>query len=199
MSPNDRAFILERTRWPTTIVLDGGRLHGFLMPRWRPSSTAGTGSPRARNRRVRLELPVETPAVRVQPASCSRRPAADPAQTLALVRDLATMMATLHRYGLVIGDVSARNILWTDRPSPRVALIDCDGIRPAGGRGVVTPKQSPEWDDPTLTNHETTQASDVYKLALAAYRAVWMASSDRPPADLGATPRRTASRRSSRS
>jgi hypothetical protein len=52
----------------------------------------------------------------------------------------------------------------------------------------VPPKQTPEWDDPTLTSYETTQASDVYKLALAAYRAVWIASSDRPPADRGATP-----------
>ena len=72
-------------------------------------------------------------------------------------------------------------------PSPRVLLIDCDGIRPVGGGGVVTPKQSPDWDDPTLTHHQTTQASDVYKLALAAYRAVWLASSDRPPAGLATT------------
>ena len=107
------------------VVLDGGRLHGLLMPRVTPEFYRHHGlasSPQIvpcdwnyLSRRRQFEF---------NPVVYTNVPRLTVAQTLALVRDLATTMATLHRYGLVFGDVSARNILWTDRPSPRVVLID---------------------------------------------------------------------------
>jgi hypothetical protein len=86
----------------------------------------------------------------------------------------------LHKYEIVIGDISGRNLLWTDTPSLRVMVIDCDSFHPEGKVGVSPPKQSPDWEDPALKSPLTTMQSDIYKLGLAAYRGIWAATTDRP-------------------
>jgi serine/threonine protein kinase len=103
---------------------------------------------------------------------------------LKLLADLAKTMAVLHRHDIVLGDVSGRNLLWTDQPATTVFIIDCDAFRPQGHDAVNPPKESPDWGDPAVERSATTTASDVYKLGLAAYRALWSATAGRPPANL---------------
>jgi DNA-binding helix-hairpin-helix protein with protein kinase domain len=89
-------------------------------------------------------------------------------------------MKILHKHGVIIGDISGKNLLWTDTPSFQVMVIDCDSFRILGEGGVASPKQSPDWDDPHLNGKATSQESDVYKLAVAAFRAIWASGTDRP-------------------
>jgi hypothetical protein len=82
---------------------------------------------------------------------------------------LAMVFEILHRYNVVVGDVSGRNILWSRRTGDSVMLIDCDGCRIDKTIGVTRSKQSPEWFDPHLTG-PTDIESDLYKLSIAIYR-----------------------------
>ena len=110
----------------------------------------------------------------------SEVPRVTPIGALSAVVDLCKTMEILHRHNIVIGDISGRNLLWTDVPTLRVMVIDCDSFHPEGKVGVSPPKQSPDWEDPSLATPLTTMESDLYKLALAAYRGIWAATTDRP-------------------
>jgi hypothetical protein len=112
----------------------------------------------------------------------SEVPRVTPFGAFSAVVDLCKTMEILHRHNIVIGDISGRNLLWTDAPTLRVMVIDCDSFHPEGKVGVSPPKQSPDWEDPALTTPLTTKESDLYKLALAAYRGIWAATTDRPMA-----------------
>jgi len=114
------------------------------------------------------------------PNIVSTVPNIEPFDALRLVIDLAKTIALLHKYRVILGDMSGRNLLWTDSPTWRVLIIDCDSLRIDGSAGVASPKQSPDWDDPHLNGAATTQSSDIYKLGLAAFRGVWAATTDRP-------------------
>ena len=114
------------------------------------------------------------------PNVVSSVPNVEPFDALRLVLDLAKTVALLHKYKIIVGDMSGRNLLWTDKPTWRVLIIDCDSLRVDGSAGVASPKQSPDWDDPHLNGAATSQSSDIYKLGLAAFRGVWAATTDRP-------------------
>ncbi len=181
MTPDEQSWISERTTWPQTLVIDGNRMKGFLMPiigqqyfrkygvRAYPKTVAcewnylSMRSKFETNKNIYSEIPRVTPL-----------------DAMTAVHDLAKTMAILHRHNIVIGDISGRNLLWTDTPSLRVMVIDCDSFHPEGKVGVSPPKQSPDWEDPDLATPLTTMRSDVYKLALAAYRSIWAATTERP-------------------
>ncbi len=181
MTAAERSWISDRTTWPQTLVLDGNKMKGFLMPiigqqyfrkygiRANPKTVAcewnylSMREKYAQNKNIYSEIPQVTPF-----------------GALSAVVDLARTMAILHKYQIVVGDISGRNLLWTDTPSLRVMVIDCDSFHPEGKVGVSPPKQSPDWEDPALTSPLTTMQSDIYKLALAAFRGIWAATTDRP-------------------
>ena len=78
----------------------------------------------------------------------------------------AAVMALLHRRGMVVGDVSARNVLGgPPNASPPVVLIDPDGLRtadqPPGAPGCSPPHVAPE----VFRGHVHTTMSDVFALA----------------------------------
>jgi hypothetical protein len=89
---------------------------------------------------------------------------------LDLLIDLCESFAFLHRNNVIAGDISGRNMVWRARPTPRAILLDNDGFRIEGSRGVTRPKQSPDWIDPHLNGGDTTIESDQYKLGLAVLR-----------------------------
>lgn len=181
MTPDERNWLADRTTWPQTLVIDGNKMKGFLMPligqqyfkkygiRANPKTVAcewnylSMREKYATNKNIYSEVPRVTPM-----------------GALAAVVDLCKTMAILHKYDIVIGDISGRNLLWTDSPTLRVMVIDCDSFHPEGKVGVSPPKQSPDWEDPALATPLTTMQSDIYKLGLAAYRAIWAATTDRP-------------------
>lgn len=181
MSPSEQSWLNERAVWPETIVVDQGRMRGFLMRKIAPEYFRQQGI-RLSPRNVLCEwnlLAMRDRYLR-NPNIVSTVPDIEPFDALRLVIDLAKTVALLHKYNVIVGDMSGRNLLWTDSPTWRVLIIDCDSLRVDGSAGVASPKQSPDWDDPHLNGAATTKNSDVYKLGLAAFRGVWAATTDRP-------------------
>lgn len=87
---------------------------------------------------------------------------------------------------VVHGDLSARNVLWSLRPAPKVYVLDCDGAlvgqrhASGGGTGPGDPGAprplravTPNWDDPSLPpGCLPGAASDRYVLGLVFLRLV---------------------------
>jgi DNA-binding helix-hairpin-helix protein with protein kinase domain len=180
----EQTIVESRTAWPTALVMDGIRLVGYLMPRipavfWRTHGTLH--DPRV----VACDLNYLTHRSQWEgnTSIVSDVPRLDIPRILHLMGNLSETMAVLHRHEIVMGDISGRNLLWTDSPQASVFVIDCDAFRKEGGAAVNHPKESPDWGDPTIQNAQTTRASDIYKLGLLSYRALWSAGARRPPAD----------------
>jgi uncharacterized protein YegL len=72
----------------------------------------------------------------------------------------------LQQHSLVVGDVSAQNLLWTCNPAPRILLLGCDGIRKRGASSALPEGQTPNWHDPLLVSRSPDFDSDNYKAAL---------------------------------
>jgi DNA-binding helix-hairpin-helix protein with protein kinase domain len=178
--PEDKAWLQDRTVWPEKIVLENGVLRGFLMSRI-PKRFVRKHGIRTNPKTVLCEWNYLTHRTKFYSNSniYSEIPRVDQLDALAIVFDLAQTVAVLHKYGVILGDISGKNLLWTDSPSTQVMVIDCDSFRLAGTGGVASPKQSPDWEDPQLNGRATNQESDIYKLALAAYRAILSAGTDR--------------------
>lgn len=179
LTGDDRDFVLKRTVWPKTVVMDRERLIGYLMDRIGTQffcqygrrggvlTSAQDWNKLTYRDRVFANPNLETTMVNLSEPDRS-------GDLRGLLRDVAKLFDILHGAGVVIGDVSGRNLMWTCTPRPEVLLIDCDGLRARGSRAVTLAKQSPDWVDPVHQN-ETDIDSDLYKLALAMYRAYFSA------------------------
>lgn len=185
--PEDWRHIASRSLWPQTLVTDGPVPVGFLMSRidGRFYRRYGLGNnPKTVLCEWNYLVYQGSP---VPPNMMSEIPRMDTRATLRLIRDLAATVSILHRNGVVIGDLSGRNLVWAP---DEVVLLDCDSFRLDGRPGTTPSKQSPGWIDPTIGSGDTTQVSDVYKLGVAAYRALWHEPNRMPdPGELRATAR----------
>jgi len=162
MTEDDRGFVLATTAWPTARVFDGGVCVGFLMP-----EAPARFSTELAGRLVLRELQYLVYRQRKM-WSALRLPSPEQRQTL--VRAYVRLFQVLHRYGVVIGDVSMRNLLWTLDGRPSVYAIDCDGFRLDGRAPAVPQAQTPEWADPAANAGMASFDSDRYKLALLVAR-----------------------------
>jgi len=183
MNPDEKQWLSTRTTWPHQIVTQGNQMCGFLMPII-PSTYFRKHGARISPKKIACEWNYLSMREKFKSNQNihSEVPQVTAYQALRLVEDLSKTLAVLHKYNIVVGDISGRNLLWTDIPSYQVLIIDIDSVHIEGKVGVSSPKQSPDWDDPFLgvNNNFTTIQSDLYKLSLAAYRAIWAASVDRP-------------------
>jgi hypothetical protein len=189
MAMSDQVFVRERSVWPHTLVQDKGMFVGFVMPLlsgeyfcrhgqlgnpldgmsdWNKLTfrRAWISNPNLESDCPALWFPEGTATDSLDDLQKESR------QTLLrLLLDLAELFEVLHRYKIVVGDVSGRNILWSSASGDKVMLIDCDGCRRESSVGVTRAKQSPDWFDPTLESRDpTTIDSDLFKLATALYR-----------------------------
>lgn len=141
--------------WPSGRVFDGGRCVGLLMPE-APARFATSMAGRRHLLELRFLLYPRraTWADLELPTGTQRRRLA-----VAYVR----LFRTLHRNGVVAGDVSMRDLLWSLRGGPSVFAIDCDGFRVAGRPCAVRPA------DPVRPRAVTLDA-DRYRLALVTLR-----------------------------
>ncbi|MEK2489450.1 hypothetical protein WN990_07810 [Kitasatospora purpeofusca] len=158
--PDDRNRLDAQAAWPLCRVVDGLRCVGFLMREAPASMTWRTTSGGSRLTEAQYLLYPEKPATQgvVRP---------DPEQRLALVLELVGLIDRLHRLGLVIGDLSHANVLWSVLPGPAVHLLDCDGIRRVGTVPVLEQADTPNWSDPLATHGGAASVdSDRYKTAL---------------------------------
>jgi hypothetical protein len=174
LDPFHRSRIILSTAWPTTIVTFRNSPVGFLMPRVGKEYFARYGL-RSAPKEVLLDWD-RLVAVRFgarRPNIVSEVPDVSDEDVLMLLTSLAEILRALHAEGIVLGDLSGRNLLWSLRPSPRILLLDNDGFRRSGEPGITYPKETPGWEDPHLKGSVTTMASDVYKFGLVAHRAVF--------------------------
>jgi hypothetical protein len=153
----------EWAAWPTTVVRDGARTVGFLMPLVPPDFYITIGG---KPKLAHLHFVASTPGV-----MWADVPLPSDEQCVQLVAHLAGAVRALHHRGAVIGDISFGNIVWASAPRPRVMLLDCDGMR-RGTRPPVLPQaETPDWVDPLAPpNTPPTSDRDCYKLALAVMR-----------------------------
>lgn len=172
LGASDRQRLETRAAWPERVVVRNGRVIGFVM-RTIPDAFYRRHGIHHSPRRVLLDWNQLIYQSQVLPATMvSEVPRLSHEQIITLLADLAETMALLHDQDLVIGDISGKNLIWRTEPF-EVLLIDCDSFRPETGRGVCVHKESPGWIDMSLGGGPTTKDSDVFKLGVAAYRALW--------------------------
>lgn len=159
----DRELLDRSAAWPVQRVVDAaGSVKGVIMLRV-PSRFEHLIAGRARH----LELPYLTfprkPLWADVPSPTAR-------QRMAIVRHFVEVLDLLHRNGLIYGDISHANVLWTVTEGPGVYLLDCDGIRRLGRQAVMPQPETPDWNDPYGDSTAASQDGDRYKLALLAGR-----------------------------
>ncbi len=147
--------------WPSGRVFDGGRCVGLLMP----EVPARFATSMAGRRRL-LELQYLLYPRRAMWADLAL-PTGTQRRRIAVA--YLELFKVLHRNGVVVGDVSMRNLLWSLVGGPSVFAIDCDGFRVAGRPPAVRPADTAGWEDPARPS-EVTLDTDRYKLALVTLR-----------------------------
>ena len=183
MAPQDRQHVMSRTAWPHTLVNTGAMTHGFLMEKVAPTYMRTYGL-KTHQKSVLCEWTYLIYQSRALPANmASNIPIIDMPQKVNLIKDLAATMEILHRYGIVVGDMSGRNLLWASKPE-QVFIIDCDSFRVDGQPGTTEVKESPHFMDPHRAKDQPTDhSSDVFKLGTAAFRAIWQDAQGEPSAE----------------
>jgi hypothetical protein len=172
LKPADRDRLLSRTTWPTTLVTSGSsRITGYLM-RALPTDLYRRYGLRANPQNVLCDWnQISYSGEILPPHMVSEIPALSTEQILIILADLVATVGILHRNGCAVGDMSGKNLVWSASPLSTM-LIDCDSFR-IGGRGVCVPKESPGWIDSALAGGPTTMESDIFKIGVAAFRALW--------------------------
>ncbi|MCB5166316.1 hypothetical protein LG634_15915 [Streptomyces bambusae] len=177
----DRAVLDTATAWPLCRVTDRGQVTGFLMYE-APASmtwTAGDGSTRLTELQYLLRPAKAAWKAVEQPA---------PTQRYVLAVALVELLDRLHAMGLILGDLSQANVLWTLRPAPAVFLLDCDGLRLAGRPPVLAQADTPDWQDPKAPPGQASVDGDRYKAALAVGRILCQDAYVRPGSHLDLVP-----------
>jgi hypothetical protein len=166
LSPQERDFLDAYCAWPLVTVTNEGRTVGFLM---RSAPAAFWVDMLGEEHTLELQHLIH--------AAASEKlgiPLPSPEQRLALVGQLAEILAFFDDRNIVYGDVSEKNVLWTIQRFPRIFLIDCDNARPidlARSDAGVAMARNPSWRDPDLPEDGLPDTnSDRYALAVFCYR-----------------------------
>ena len=168
LPPTEMAVIDANTAWPLQVVTERGRVCGLVMQLIPGEFFSNQTLPSGRTTTVVTKaqwLVVEhAKAVR---AGVDVPPADDLPARLVLVARLAHVFATLHRAGLVYGDLSLNNVTVCGQLPPRIVVVDCDAIKTPSAPALVQ-LHSPGFKPPEQLQPGTGQtvATDEYKLAL---------------------------------
>ncbi|MFI7114391.1 hypothetical protein ACIBK9_49330 [Nonomuraea sp. NPDC050227] len=157
LSPSDVAWLEERAAWPAELVEENGAVVGFLM--------------RTVPQRFFRETPGPSGAVR-RLATLDRlfgQEDVTDRDRLLILADLADTLARLHAAGVVVGDLSPENVLFTTEPPPGCFLIGCDAMGLGGARALPPVKTPPDRRIPAGEQPGTPQG-DAYQFALLAIR-----------------------------
>jgi hypothetical protein len=185
----------ERAIWPAAVVVDpAGDALGFVMrvipDRFFQEFTKRAGGAVRRPREFDTLFGEAADAERVGLPEVSRE------VRLRLLTSTAGAYAMMHQQGVVLGDISGRNVLYDPGPAkPAIVLVDMDGVRISGTRSLHGAQpHTPYWEPPEaraawrrlgsagpgLSSAERRQqeniwavqskATDVYKFALLVIR-----------------------------
>ncbi|WP_150251109.1 hypothetical protein [Nocardiopsis deserti] len=175
----DRLFALSC--WPLARVVSGGFLTGFLM-REIPERFVGHikgGGTHLQELQYLIFEPKPIWGDIVPPDVHGR---------LELVRQYVSLFQLLHSRGLVVGDVSMSNLLWTASGGYGVFMLDCDGVRRSGERPVLPQADTESWNDPEQPGTGADLETDRYKLALLVGRVLSCHKQVRPGEPLDMLP-----------
>ncbi|MCH5676186.1 hypothetical protein [Streptomyces gilvus] len=163
LGASDLSRLDSLAAWPLCRVMEGGRTLGFLMRRAPSEMTWRTAA--GSTKLLELQYLIRPPKVAWQEVS-QPTPEKRRALTLACVEAIGWF----HSAGLVIGDISQANVLWSLTPDTAVHFLDCDGFRRVGRAAVQAQAATPDWNDPLVPSTEATVDTDAYKTALVAAR-----------------------------
>jgi DNA-binding helix-hairpin-helix protein with protein kinase domain len=162
MTEADRTLVAGRTAWPSGRVFRDGRCVGVLM-----AEAPARFATRLAGRRCLLELQF---LLYPRRAMWAELVLPSGAERNWLAVHYLRLFEVLHRNGVVVADVSMRNLLWTLSGGPAVFAIDCDGFRIVDGLPAVRSADTVGWADPAAAPGAATLDSDRYKLALLTLR-----------------------------
>lgn len=178
LSRSDQSRVDRHLTWPLAVVVGDDGPVGFLMYRVPPDFEASIRTPSGGRRAVLREaqyLIADSPRARrlgiTEPSD---------AQRLELLWRLADTIAFLHDRRIVVGDLSSRNVLWSEVDA-RIVLVDCDSMVLGGVGSPHPPAATVDWDDPALAH--PAASSDIYKLGLFAVRTLARRFQTRSPDD----------------
>ncbi len=160
-----KQWLINKTAWPLRTVTENGSVTGFIMPLISPefTTTITTSNSVQRSTQATMELLCQKPlTLHNRGIVVSRR------DEYFLLKDLCKALVFLHSEGIVVGDFSVKNILYSLRPEPHVFLIDCDSMI-VRGQCVAQPAETPGWEVPHGEPPTTTE-SDAYKFSLLVLR-----------------------------
>lgn len=160
LSQKDIAIVDKHTAWPLEVVDCEDGTFGILMNR-APNEYWHTVEGDELPRDLSWAFMVDAARfVGLQPAS--------PLAAVMMMAQIATVFDVFHRNGVVYGDLSASNVLWTSGNSPSVLLIDCDAAEVTGQPRALKEAQTPLWNCPWPGVEGRER--DEYKLAVAFLR-----------------------------
>jgi hypothetical protein len=165
MDDATRAKLDRLTAWPVRLVEEDGQVCGVLMRLIPDEYFQQRTTPSGKSTRTLREIQ----HLFVEPGRSARlgMPPPTMAHRLMLCRSFAAALHFLHRNDFVVGDVNAKNAVFTVADLPSMMVIDCDAIRIKGTMAVVRQLNAPDWDPPEDT---LSQATDLYKFGLFVLR-----------------------------
>ena len=181
LGERDRVRLLGWVAWPLETAGSERVLEGFVMPRVPEAfffeRRMASGASRREMAAVEFLL---------NDAGYLRRAgiAVDGSQRCAILADLAEGLAFLHERGVVVGDVSPRNVLWSTEPECRAFLIDADSMAVGGRSAAAHRVETPDWAAPDGVDAGGA-ADDVFKLGLMVLRVLTGSQTGRDPGALG--------------
>ena len=162
---NNRDWLMGISSWPWAIAMDNGAVRGFLMrvvPEiYRFNFMTVTQGSKAKLSTVEFLLNPDDYISR-SGISISEK------DRLNLLAALAEAMSRLHSLGVVIGDVSPKNLLFNLNSYASCFIIDCDAVA-LHGQNALNQVDTPGWEVPP-GEEKGTEASDSYKFGLLAIR-----------------------------
>jgi hypothetical protein len=181
LEPSERDWLYGKFAWPLMLVEDRGAVCGFLMcrvdsPYYFSFQTRTQGA-----RSVLADMAFllnHDNYVSQAGLSVSEK------DRLELLRSLAEVLARMHALGIVMGDLSPKNLLFRLQPSPSCFVIDCDTVI-VNGATALRQVETPDWEAPQQ-EPRATEATDSFKFGLLAIR---LFARDQSSADISALAR----------
>lgn len=164
---SDQAQLFKLCAWPLALVTDAaGTVAGIAMPRVPPEffvTLRLSAGPKQTLAQFQHLLNTEEWLGRRGLAISDR-------SRLQLVAAAARGLEFLHERGITVGDLSAKNLLFSLGSTPSCYFIDCDAMA-LDSRSVMQQLETPDWDIRSVSEEPlATARSDTYKLALATLR-----------------------------
>jgi hypothetical protein len=157
LTGRDRRIVDVRTAWPQYVVEHPGG-HGVVIRRAPARFFHVFGDE---------EVGTDLQFACLDTATWGGAGPAGPRTAVAIVYRYAQVLDVLHRNGVVYGDMSHTNMLWTSAPGwPGVFVIDCDAAWLTTGPRGVPFSETPPWIDPWPNDltAERLRRLDLFKL-----------------------------------